>query len=372
MADEINNGAAAAAGTPELPVVERITVPAATALGLDEAPGASLERQAAAMRSNNPDDAANAAAVAKPAAKPDETPAVKPDEAAAKPAETPAAKPDEAAAKPAETPVKVKIGGKEYTQEELEKALAAKAQAATVAEPAAQPAEAAPKPPTPEEVEKAEAEWCVNFAKESKLKLAPTTEEMETILSGGEDSAKLLAQKFSEVAAKAVLLARKSIYNDLNPTLNQIQQNLTPLLTSNAEVSRVAAEQVFFNSHPDLKEHAATARSVADALLARYPAECQKMSPEQLMNEVARQTDRILQDEYKRWNPTATNTWRDARKAAAPAPAPAAKPAAPAPAAAAPAAKPAVAAPASNSPAASPASGGGKSWHQSTASSLRD
>jgi hypothetical protein len=272
----------------------------------------------------------------------------------------------------------VKVGGKEYTQEELEKLLAERAaQPAPAVVPTPAPAAAAPAPaaPTPEQVAKAESEWAAKFSEEEKLNFGLSTEEVETLLSGGEDAAKLFGQKITDACAKAVMLARKSIYADLNPTLERIQRDMTPLLTNNTQVEQVAAEHQFVAAYPDFKGHIDTARQVGEALLTRYPEQCAAMTREQLLAEVAAQTDRILQTEFKRWNPSATGTWREAGKTAPAAPTPAlAAPAAPVQPAAAPAA-PAVApvrAPASNSPAAVAVGGQPQGWHKSTAKSLAD
>jgi hypothetical protein len=279
---------------------------------------------------------------------------------------------EKAAATAPET--KVKIGDKEYTRAELEKLLAERA-AQPAPAPAAALAPATAKPPTPEEVAVMETEWCAKFAKDEKLNLAPTKDEVETILSGGDEAVALLGKKFTDVLAKAVMLARKSVYSDMNPMLSRLEQAVTPLVSSNFEVEKAAAEHQFFTAYADFKPHAETVRQVGEALLARYPQECAKMTREQLLAEVAAQSDRVLQTEYKRWNPTApaTGTWRDALKAA-----PAAAPAAvvpPAPVVAAPAAAPAAPAvlpPASNSPAGTAAGGVGKDWQKSVAQSLAD
>ena len=113
-------------------------------------------------------------------------------------------------------------------------------------------------------------------------------------------------------------------------------------------------------AYPDFKSHIDTARQVGEALLQRFPNECQQMTREQLLAEVASQTDRILQTEYQRWNPGQSGTWRDRLKPAAPA---------------APVAAPVVApvvAPAANSPAGSGVAGQPKDWHKSMAQSLAD
>ena len=118
--------------------------------------------------------------------------------------------------------------------------------------------------------------------------------------------------------------------------------------------------------YPDLKGHLDTVRQVGDALLKQYPNECAAMTREALLAEVASQTDRILQTEFKRWQPNSAGTWRDAGKAAPAAKATSAAPATPAPARAP------IRAPASNSPAGSPVGGASPDWQKSVAKSLAD
>ncbi len=65
------------------------------------------------------------------------------------------------------------------------------------------------------------------------------------------------------------------------------------------------------NKHRDFVPHLDRARQVAEELYRRYPQQVSRMSAEQFVDEVARQTDIILTNEYKRWNPSATTTWRD-------------------------------------------------------------
>ena len=333
--DKQTSGASAPAGLPTIPATDRLSVPASALFSPDEMALAGVP----------------------PADKPADSP---PSD---KPAGTPPAGTPPAGTPPADE--KVKIGDKDYTKAELEQLLAERVarQAAEAAapKPTAKPAPASPaspeppKAPTPEEVAKLEGKWRAQFVENEKLSFPLTGDDVETILSGGEDSAKLLSQKLTDVCATAVLLARKSVFADLNPTFEKLTRDIAPLMTSNGEIERVAAEQQFVSLYPDFKAHMDTARQVGEALLERFPAECAALTREQLLAEVAAQTDRILQAEYKRWNPAATGTWRDMLKAA---------PAAPA--------APAVSAPASNAPAASPSGGLGKDWHKSTAQSLAD
>lgn len=348
-------------GIPEPPA--KLTVPA-SALGLE----ASLEtskplKPAAPEKSAEPTETV-------PASKP---------AAAAEPA-TPAAP-----AKPAKpsAPEKVKIGDKEFTIKELEALVAKPAAPAPAPKPAAP---AAQKQPTPDEIAAAKADvaqreqaWVDSFIKKEAINFPVTEDEMETILSGGKGAVELFGQKLATVSARTALLARKSMYEDLEPMIQNLQNTLTPLLTNHQDISRVAAETQFSSAFPDLKPHMSLVREIAQGLEAQFPQQVAAMSQEQFGREVAAQVDSMLQTEYKRWFPTATDTWRekaarDVAAAATPAqtsPAAAAVAVAAAAAAASAPAKPRVQAPAGNSPAAIAASST-PDFHRSVAKDLQD
>ena len=415
MADENTKGAGGlpAVTIPEIPAGERITIPAATALGLDEAPGVSLDREAKRITAADPAaDAARKADEERAAAEKSAAEKKAADEKAAaeksatdKTAEEKAAAEkkaaDEKAAaekaaaekKAADDKAKKKtvtIGGKEYTEEQLEKALAERSKA-TQEQTETKPAAEQPKPPTPEEIATAETKWCRDFLETNKVDFQTTTDEMETILSGGKDAVELFGKKLADVCAKAVLLARKGIYNELNPVFDEFKSAIVPLAQNNEQIERATAEQQFFTQYPEFTAHADTCRQVGEALLQRYPEECRRMTREQLLNEVATQADRILQSDYKKWNPNATDTWRDAVKRAAGAGAAgngaaekaaaekaaaektaAEKAAAEKAAAEKAAVNPKVKPPVANSPSGIPAAGVGPDWQTQTAKSLRD
>jgi hypothetical protein len=379
MAEDTNTGAVGAtppAGNP--PAADstptRLTIPAATALGLDEAPGETLARM-----SRGDEPATPPAAPAEPAAAtPPATPPVTP------PAEPAAATPPATATPPAApaAPAKIKVGNKEYTQEELEKALNQPATPpAASAAPAAQTPPAAPaKPePTPEEIAQAQSNWVSEFIKDEKLSIGIAENEMEVLLSGGKDAVALFTNKMNEAVGRAVLLARKSIYTDVNPKMAEIEQLLQPLVHQNVQLEYIATKQAFLAKHTDFAPHVSTADSVAKAIVEQFPEQVRKMTREQFIDEVAAQTDRILQRNYKEWNPSATDTWRDHAKrvAAGSAPAtPATPPATPAaqaqPGATPPAtpAAPKIQPPSANSPAGIPAGGATPNWHKDVAKSL--
>jgi hypothetical protein len=282
---------------------------------------------------------------------------------------------DAAAASAAPVEQKVKIGDKEYTTKELEAAVASAAASKVAPAPvaAAAPTPEPVKPLTPEEIATYESNWQTKFIADEKLTVPVTEKEMESILTGDKDGVALLSGKLNSVVAKAVMLARKSVYAELNPILGQLQANLKPVFQSNAQIEAAAAENEFLTAFPDFKTHIDTVRKVGDALFKNYPNECRAMTRQQILQEVAAQSDRILQDEYIRYVPAGKN-WRDVAKvalAAAPVAPVVAAPVA-APVVAAPAAAPAakVQAPAGNSPAGTPVGGPTKDWNKSTAASL--
>ena len=271
---------------------------------------------------------------------------------------------------------KIKINGKEYTVEELEKELAArKAAQATAAAPTGPAVPAAVAPLTPEqiaaqktELKKQESAWCEQMAKDAELSFITTPDEVETILTGGKDAVAMLDKKMKEVCSQAVLLARKSMYHELNPKLEQLAASVTPLVTNNLQLERIAVEQQFLAAYPEYGPHAEITRNMAEAIVAAFPKEVEQMTREQFCAEVAAQADREIQAQFLRWNPGSTKSWKEAAKEGAAAPAPAA----PAPAPAAPAPAPVkVLPPHGNSPAAAPTAGA-PNWNKDTAKSLRD
>lgn len=390
MADQNTptGGAAPAAPVTPLPplpsVAERLTVPA-SALGLETELPEHLQIPAAPDTNNifpagPTGPAATAPAVTPAATGPAPTGPAAPATGATAPAVAPTATGPAATGPAPEN--KVKIGDKEYTTKELEKILADRAQQNQ--QPPAQPAQQPTPPPAPtaEQIAAAEATWCENLVKQENLAFPATEAEMETLLGGGKDAVAFFGKKLTEVAAKAVLLARKSIYADLNPQMEAFAARIEPLFQNHAQVERVSTEQAFLRMYPEYQlnpKHIETARGVAEAIIERYPQHVQRMTPQQFLETVNEQADRILQGEYKSWFPNATDTWRDAAKrSTTPAPQPAATgPAAPtaqpaAVAATAPAAPdPWKQPPAANSPASIPVTAAGD-WNKSVAHSLRD
>jgi hypothetical protein len=207
---------------------------------------------------------------------------------------------------------------------------------------------------------------------------ALTEEQMDTILAGGKDAMALLTEMRKQDMANAILQARKGIAQALDPIMTELFGAVKPLIQQHQDLQRYQIEQAFVAKHEDFTPHVATARSVAEELVRLYPQQVQRMTQEQFVDEVARQTDLILTAEHKRWFPQGNGNWRVAA-APAPAPVPGSTPA-PAPTAGtgtlppppppAPAPAPVVRAPAANAP-----SGGGGppagDWRSAVARSMR-
>jgi hypothetical protein len=294
----------------------------------------------------------------KPAEKPRKLSKPKPASAAAAPSSNEAAPsttvpPTEAApAAEAPKPAKLTVGGREYTLEEVQSRLEEIDRAQQAQKEA--PPSAAPQPPAPtaEELAAAEHKWVNDY---SEVVDTPFTEdEMDTLLTGGQEAVELMQKMRKRDIAYAVLQAKKNIAEGLNPVLQQLFSTVHPLAQHFESLQRYTVTQQFVSQHPHLKDHMDLAKQVAETLVQKHPREWEAMSPEQKINEVARQTTQILDNQWKRFNNS--GSWRDATKTQA-APVPLPPPAAPRPLA-------------SNPPSAAPAAPSGN-WQSAVAKSLR-
>ncbi len=266
------------------------------------------------------------------------------------------------------------IKGKEYSVEELEKMLEAKA---TPPKPAPEPPKPAPEPPKPDEaaIQKAENDFIAQVAPTVKVDLTP--QEMDAVLAGGEEGIKALNSVLQRVAARSILETRKMLHPELSKAFENLQSAIQPLVQQDTEMRKYSTEQACLTKYPEFKSNIETARLVGETLLSNYPEEVAKMTPDQFIELVAQQTDAMLSTEFKRWNPSYAGTWKDWAKAQAvvgavtpEAPAAAATSPTASPEPPKPAAKPAIQPPAGNSPTIGiPMS---KSFHKSVAASLVD
>ncbi len=329
------------------------------------------EEKAAAEQKTIDDDkaAAEAAAAAKtPAAKPGEKPAAtatpKPGEKpAAGAAAKPAAKPAPAATAtpaPAAAPAKIKIGDKEYTEEELKKRLETPAAPAPAAP--AKPTTEPKKEPTAEEkaaetakTEKIESEWIAGAAQALKPS-AVDEATMEKILTGGKDAVEAFDRIRREDMARTVLAVRKDLGELYKPMFDAVHQMQQSQMTQ--EDQRMWG--AFTTAHPALAQHETLVKQHAAALVEADPESVSKMNETEFNSKVAEMTLGYI----RQFNP---EFGKDAPANGAPAAAPGA---APAPAALSAAAKTLAAAkpaarvtpkpPAGSLPAGAPAGGGGR------------
>lgn len=336
------------ATTPQ-PVRQRQALDATKALKLDASPAKEIEAETKRMRDKFTEGR-----------KVVELPTTPPVAAATVPEPVEVTEP--AVPEPVAAPAKIKIGDKEYTPEELV------AENKRLADAAAKPAApAAPKepvapvepPPSPEELKKRETEFIARTAPEMEAPI--TEEELDLILAGGKDAVKTFAAIRQRDMAVAVLRARKDMAGILNPIFAELFKTVKPIAQSHADVTRYNVETQFLAKHKDFAPHVETARQVAEELLKRFPEQVSKLSQEEFIDEVARQTDVILANDHRKWFPEAGGNWRTkAAEAAVPVAAPV-PPAAPARV---------VRAPAPASPQGQPA-GGAMPWNKAVAQSLR-
>jgi hypothetical protein len=234
---------------------------------------------------------------------------------------------------------------------------------------------------------KREAEWIASTA--PQLEAPVTEEQLSKILEGGPEAVTVLQEIRKRDMAYAMLNAQKNIAQNLNPLLAKFDAALSPLLANHEQLARYQVTQQFVHKYPDFKSHIQFATDVAQRLRETYPDQVNAMTPEQFIDEVARQTDGLLTQNYERFrqfSPNSAPTWREALKqqqtptptptptpaaAPTPTPTPAAAPtptpaATPAPAATKPAVRPPVGSPPTVAPGTVP-----KDWSKSVASTLR-
>jgi len=372
--------------------VSKPTVSAAAALGLPENPKHTMDEYSKGLRTSLKLDAHLSTAprtVIKPSKKktddkPKHEPAAAttppapdakaggdmggtPDEhvdtpkAGSKPAAEPAAKtPPEApkgeTGKPVESPEVKKL------QEQIE-AMQSQIKQLTAPKPTAEPE----KHIDPEAEKRAAAElkqkkeaWITGQLENLDVNITP--EEHDAILEGGPEAVKKLIEMRKRDIATATLRARETIYEDLKPVLENIENQVRqfqPLYDDHQQLQRMRVEDSFKKAHPELAPRMTLCRQVAQSLVQQYPNEISQMSEPQVFAEVARQTKMVLEQMGITDTP-------------APTPAPAAEvvPAAPAPAAAPVAPKPTPKPPASMAPSGVPAASGLPSFSKSVAASL--
>ncbi len=313
----------------------------------------------AADKKQKADEAAAAKTAATSGKKP-ATPAAKP----AAGAKTPTAE-EEAAAKAAAAaaaPKKIKIGDKEYTEDELKKKLEPEASPVAPKKPAEPKKE-----PTAEEKaaetakqEKVETEWLAGASQALKPS-AVDEETMEKILTGGKEAVEAFDRIRREDMARTVLAVRKDLGELYKPFFDAVQQMQQGHMASEDE--RMWGE--FSTAHPELASHRNVVEQHAQALVEADPAAVAKMGEKEFNAKVAELTIGYI----RQFNPKFGEPAEGAAPAAAPAGDPAAVTAAAKTLADAAKAKAATEAaakrktpapPAGSLPAGAPSSGGGR------------
>lgn len=284
----------------EQPVVkQKGIVDVKKALGLEKKPSQMVTEASKELRARNNEGKfipvpkiKSKKVEAAPAPSKEEPAAATPEPAAATPEPAPAA------AAPAPTPVKVKIGDKEMTPEEVQAHIAtleAKLKPATP-EPAAttgKPAEPAKATLTPEqrkvEEKRLDDEFLADWLKGNPEKKIAAFEgvsqaDFDKMIADGD------AAGFNRLRAMDQLATRKWLERTLNPILADIfefRDTAKGAVEMHQQVAQYTAEAAFLEKHQDLKPHLATVRNVRKVLAEKYPTEWAGMTPEERDTETA-------------------------------------------------------------------------------------
>jgi hypothetical protein len=307
---------APAAPVSTIPAVENLTrtgtPSAADALGLDEPVSKSLGSVFDSNRKNLAPSTAGIQPTPPAAPEPPKPAAPEPPKPPTPPEPpTPPAAPEP----PKPEPRKLKIGDKEYTEEELAKIVSGQNQQPQPPQPEppkpAQPEP--PKPPTAEEVAQQESAWVAERAKSFNIDLSEET--LEKVLAGGAEGVEAFKSAIAQAAARAHLEARKSIFTDLDQDLKglgYLNQAVQGLIAERQQLQRYTTEQLFVQQYPEFKENIDIARQIGDSLVKQYPEQVSKMAQEDFIKIVADQTDKYLISITKRVQPNfQAKTWKE-------------------------------------------------------------
>ena len=256
------------------------------------------------------------------------------------PTPTPAPAPTPATPTAAPTPVptpttklapKVKVGDKEYTQEELQ-ALIEKANPPAPAAPAAATPAAVPTAPeTPEQIAARKATedqaaaardkaWITEHAATFKPEDYGLSEEtLDKVLSGGKEAVSTFMQTVGQIAAAAELNARKFMASEVNRKFDELGNELQPVLTMHQSVQQYQEVGNFEAAYPELKGIGDKYQIIKDALIRNYPEEVSKMTQAEFQAEIAGH----IKENQRLWGatqPTPAPTAPASRPAAAAAP----------------------------------------------------
>lgn len=311
---------------------------------------------------------------AKPAAEPtgeeEEPPASKPPaeaEPAAKPAPDDASDSEEEDPDPAakeapgakEPAPKIKVGDKEYTEEEIQALLNGRQEPNAPEELVRQQ----PQELTPEQIEQqkqAIREQETKFITDQLDQLDLSTmgiefnEELyEKMLNGGQEGLDTFLDTMKRFQLHSLLMARKAAHHDLQPKLQELEHQLTPIARAEQQRHYEASVGRFKENFDHLEPFMGLAEQIANGIRNQYGDWARSVDEQTFFSEVAKQTEAHLD----KWNvpyqksgaPLEAKPAPQAKEPAPKSPAEPAKPSAP---------RPPV--PASNSPSAGAAPAGGK------------
>ena len=203
-----------------------------------------------------------------------------------------------------ETPVipKIKYGDKEYTTDELTAKLAELEKKVATPEKKEEPVKAVetkivetPKadPGAEKTPEQKDQEFITNRASSFKPEdYGISSDDLDTILSGGDEGVTQLTKTLGTAAARGELNARKWVEATLNPILAE----LSPVINQQREIAQYKAEESFFTARPELAPHRNIARSVSQALASKYPDRVASMSQDEFNTEVASHVEAIVKE----------------------------------------------------------------------------
>jgi hypothetical protein len=274
------------------------TISPAEALGLPASPRAQLDAMAKATQAANAKTNTPLPKKKKevPPVIPPVIPPVKADDKA--PVIPPVKADDKAPVIPPVVPPvpKIKVGEKEYTQDELTAYMAElEKKAAAPDEPAKEPAKGPDGQPvkpveqdpvkqltTAERDAKFIADKLVGFKLEDYgVKLSDV--EFDTILSGGAEGVKAFTEVLARVAIAAELNARKWTEATMNPILS----DLAPIMNSHQQIAQYQREAGFFGVHKDLIPYKDAVRKLSQDLARQDPQAVAAMKQEDFDKAVA-------------------------------------------------------------------------------------
>lgn len=255
-------------------IAPRVTVDPVKALDLAEPPSKILERmgqdlmakkqsKSLSFKAEEPTAPVKAGIIPPEVQLETKTEAVPVDDIKATTATTPS---DKKVEEPVKTPKTIKVGEKEYTEKELEELIKGpkpeiKPEPVKTVEPTKQQ--------TPEEYAKWFKDQSDKWVNDTVSQLPPVgikAEQMDKILSGGEEAVKALDEILRTNQAQAILRAKMEVANAYNPYLQALQDAVNPLSQSHQQLEQYTREQRFVDSHPEMKGMIDGARLAATEL----------------------------------------------------------------------------------------------------------